>query len=197
MQSGREDTRAEIIAAGHQLMAQKGYTAVGITEILARAQVPKGSFYHYFASKDAFGEAVMSDYFASYLRDMDRILARSEVTAAQRLIDYWQYWYELETGDEYAIKCLTVKLGAEVADLSQHMRGSLQQGTSAIIERIATMIDAGVADGSLGLREKSLPLARSLYDLWLGASVRAKIDRDTSPLDNAMVETRKLLELQT
>lgn len=176
-------------------MARKGYTAVGITEILGQARVPKGSFYHYFASKDAFGEAVMSDYFASYLRDMDRIFARSEATAAQRLINYWHYWYELETGDKYEIKCLAVKLGAEVADLSEQMRGSLKQGTSAIIERIAAMIDAGVADGSLTLREESLPLARLLYDLWLGASVRAKIDRDTSPLDNAMIKTRKLLDL--
>ena len=195
MQSGREDTRTEIIAAGRQLMARRGYTAVGIAEILAQAQVPKGSFYHYFTSKDAFGEAVMSDYFGTYLHDMDRISAHSEVTAAQRLIDYWQYWYEKETGDQYEIKCLAVKLGAEVADLSEPMRGSLENGTSAIIERISAMIDAGVADGSLRLTEESLPLARLLYDLWLGASVRAKIDRDNSPLDNAMVETRKLLNL--
>ena len=195
MHSGRNDTRTEIITAGHQLMARKGYTAVGIAEILAQAQVPKGSFYHYFASKDAFGEAVMSDYFATYLRDMDRISARSGTTAAERLVDYWQYWYKLETGDQYEIKCLSVKLGAEVADLSEPMRGSLQKGTSAVIERIAAMIDAGVADGSLRLDKESLPLARLLYDLWLGASIRAKIERDTAPLDHAMVTTHELLEL--
>lgn len=195
MQSSREDTRAGIIAAGHRLMARKGYTAVGITEILAQAQVPKGSFYHYFTSKDAFGEAVMSDYFDTYLRNMDRISARSGVTTARRLLDYWQYWYDIEIGDQYEVKCLAVKLGAEVADLSEPMRGSLEKGTSAIIDRIAAMIDAGVADGSLRPGEESLPLARLLYDLWLGASVRAKIDRDTSPLDNAMATTRKLLDL--
>ena len=195
MPSGREDARTEIIAAGHLLMARKGYTAVGIAELLAQARVPRGSFYHYFASKDAFGEAVMSDYFATYLRNMDRISSRSGVRVAQRLMDYWQYWYEMETGDRDEIKCLAVKLGAEVADLSEPMRGSLEKGTSAIIERIAAMIDAGVAEGSLGLSEESLPLARLLYDLWLGASVRAKIDRNTSPLDNAMVKTRMLLDL--
>ena len=195
MHSGRDDTRTEIITAGHRLMARKGYTAVGITEILAQAQVPKGSFYHYFASKDAFGEAVMSDYFATYLRDMDRIATRPGTTAAERFMNYWEYWYKLETGDQYEIKCLSVKLGAEVADLSEPMRGSLQKGTSAVIERIVAMIDAGVADGSLKLDEESPPLARLLYDMWLGASVRAKIDRGTAPLDNAMIETQKLLDL--
>lgn len=93
------------------------------------------------------------------------------------------------------MKCLAVKVGAEVADLSEPMRRSLREGTSAIIDRIVAMIDAGVTDGSLELTEESLPLARLLYDLRLGASVRAKIDRGTSPLDNAMVKTRQMLGL--
>lgn len=174
-------------------MAQKGYSAVGISEILMRAGVAKGSFYHYFTSKDAFGEAVMDDYFATYLADMDRMFARAGATAAQRLAGYWHYWYQIETGDGYSGRCLAVKLGAEVADLSEEMRRSLQHGTSAIIERIAGMLETGKADGSLSTTQEAQLLARLLYDLWLGASVRAKIDRDTSPLDNAMDRTQELL----
>lgn len=194
MQNGRDSTRRELIAAGHQLMARKGYSAVGIAEILTQASVARGSFYHYFASKDAFGEAVMEDYFATYLSDMDRMFSRADATAVQRLTDYWHYWYKVETGDQYAIKCLAVKLGAEVADLSEQMRSSLKQGTSGIIERIAGMLDAGKGDGSLSTTQEALPLARLLYDLWLGASIRAKIERDTSPLDDAMVRTQELLD---
>ena len=41
-------------------MGRKGYSGVGLTEILTAAGVPKGSFYHYFASKDAFGEAMVA-----------------------------------------------------------------------------------------------------------------------------------------
>lgn len=189
----RGNVRQDIIRAGHDLMARNGYTAVGIAEILAQAQVPKGSFYHYFASKDAFGDAVMNDYFATYLADMDGIFA-GPGTALDRLMGYWQYWYGLETGDHYAVKCLAVKLGAEVADLSEHMRSSLERGTSAAIDRIAGQLAAGAADGSVAVRiDGSLPLARMLYDLWMGASIRAKIDRDTAPLDEAMDETRRML----
>src|SRR5690348_4651853 len=67
------DTRGFILATGQNIMAQKGFSAVGLNEILSAAGVPKGSFYHYFASKDAFGEAMLKGYFDGYLADMDEI----------------------------------------------------------------------------------------------------------------------------
>lgn len=60
------DTRQGILDAGHRIMAAKGFSAVGLNEILTAASVPKGSFYNDFSSKDAFGEALLDDYFADY-----------------------------------------------------------------------------------------------------------------------------------
>lgn len=56
------DTRQSILDTAQRVMAHKGFAAVGLNEVLAEAGVPKGSFYHYFASKDAFGEALMKNY---------------------------------------------------------------------------------------------------------------------------------------
>jgi TetR/AcrR family transcriptional regulator, transcriptional repressor for nem operon len=53
---------------------------VGINEVLAEAGVPKGSFYYHFASKDAFGEALLKSYFDDYLAVMDRISAALKKT---------------------------------------------------------------------------------------------------------------------
>jgi TetR/AcrR family transcriptional repressor of nem operon len=47
------DTRSTILATGRRVMGAKGFSAVGLSEILGEAGVPKGSFYHYFGSKDA------------------------------------------------------------------------------------------------------------------------------------------------
>ena len=60
------DTKAHLLATGYQLIAKKGFTAVGIKQILDTAGVPKGSFYHYFESKEAFGEAIIGDYFFNF-----------------------------------------------------------------------------------------------------------------------------------
>ncbi|MFF5139351.1 TetR/AcrR family transcriptional regulator [Streptomyces sp. NPDC013157] len=189
------DTRRIILDTAQRIMARKGYSAVGINEVLAEAGVPKGSFYHYFASKDAFGEAILKSYFADYLTDMDGVLAHSGQSAAERLMAYWQQWRETQSIEECQGKCLAVKLGAEVADLSEPMRLALKEGTSAVVDRIERTITSGLEDGSLSLDGEACETAQALYDMWLGASVMAKIHRSLAPLDTATAVTRKLLNL--
>ncbi|MFD4172650.1 TetR/AcrR family transcriptional regulator [Streptomyces anulatus] len=189
------DTRRSILDTAQRIMARKGFSAVGINEVLTAAGVPKGSFYHFFGSKDAFGEAMIRAYFTDYLADMDRVLAEPGQTSAERLTHYWQNWRETQSVDECQGKCLAVKLGAEVSDLSEAMRLALKEGTTAIVERLERTISAGVEDGSLTIDASARDTAQALYDMWLGASVMVKIHRDIGPLDTTMTVTRQLLQL--
>lgn len=189
------DTRRSILDAAQRIMSRKGFAAVGINEVLTAAGVPKGSFYHFFGSKDAFGEAMMRAYFTDYLADMDRVLAEPGRTAAERLMNYWQNWRETQSLDDCQGKCLAVKLGAEVSDLSETMRLALKEGTTAIVDRLERTVSAGLADGSLTIGASARDTAEALYDMWLGASVMAKIHRNVGPLDTATTVTRQLLHL--
>jgi len=188
------DVRRHILDVAHPLLLRKGFTAVGLTEVLAAARIPKGSFYHYFGSKEAFGEAVLEAYFADCLERIEALLTEPG-TAAQRLIAYFRDWLDSQTGNEAQNRCLVVKLGAEVCDLSESMRAALKRGTRRIIERLASCVEAGWADGSLPVAPDAHTLAATLYQNWLGASLLAKITRDRAPLDTAMADTRKLLGL--
>ena len=196
--SAPQDTsgvRGSIIETGQRIMGGKGFSAVGLNEILAGAGVPKGSFYHYFGSKDAFGEAMLAAYFEGYIADLDEILRRPGLTMAQRLMAYLQHWQETQSFFDCQGKCLAVKLSAEVADLSEAMRAALKHGTSGIIQRLEHAIESGVAEGSLSIDEEPGSVAQSLYQLWLGASVMVKIVRNTQPFESAMVTTRQILHL--
>jgi TetR/AcrR family transcriptional repressor of nem operon len=51
MKKPAQETRQHILDVAKALMTQKGYTAVGLAEVVAAAGVPKGSFYYYFKSK--------------------------------------------------------------------------------------------------------------------------------------------------
>ena len=189
------DARDNLLASGQRLMASKGFSAVGLNEILATAGVPKGSFYHYFGSKDAFGEALLEAYFEDYLADIDKTLGRRGLTMAQRLMHYFHDWRASQSFLDCQGKCLAVKLGAEVADLSETMRGALLRGTAAIVARLAAAIQAGVAEGSLAVDDEPRRVADSLYQLWLGASVMVKIVRSLQPFDAAMATTRQILHV--
>ena len=189
------DVRDNIVAVGQRVMAGKGFSAVGLNEILATAGVPKGSFYHYFGSKDAFGEALLAKYFEDYLVDMDRMFQQADKTMAERLVAYFESWRANQSFYDCQGKCLAVKLGAEVADLSEPMRLTLKQGTDGIVTRLARAIEGGAADGSLAAQADPAQLAATLYQLWLGPSVMVKIVRDASPFDAAMETTQRLLRL--
>lgn len=191
------DVRDNILANGQRIMAGKGFAAVGLNEILSASGVPKGSFYHYFGSKDGFGEAMLERYFADYLAELDATLAEKGLSMAQRLMKYWQAWQDTQSVEACQGKCLAVKLGAEVADLSEAMRLAIKRGTAGITDRLAQAIEAGVAEGSLAIDGAPDVLAQSLYQLWLGASVMVKIVRNPRPFEIAMQTTRQILNLPT
>lgn len=189
------EIRDHILATGQRIMAGKGFSAVGLNEILTDAGVPKGSFYHYFSSKEAFGVDMLARYFDDYLAELDATLSLPGLTMAQRLMNYWQLWRESQSFSDCQGKCLAVKLGAEVADLSDSMRGTLQTGTAGIIARLADALEAGVEEGSLSIDDKPSRVAESLYQLWVGASVMVKIVRNTGPFDSAMSMTQKIIRI--
>jgi len=188
------DIRQHILNTAQPLFLSRGFTAVGLTEVLGAAGVPKGSFYHYFGSKEAFGEAVLEDYFSNYLAYMDDLLAQPG-PAAERVMAFFDDWLDAQTGDEMRSRCLAVKMGAEVCDLSEAMREALHRGTSGVVDRLAATIERGWRDKSLRKGADAHALAQTLYQSWLGASLLAKIARDRAPLDTAMSSTRQLLKL--
>ncbi|MBA2674670.1 TetR/AcrR family transcriptional regulator [Ramlibacter sp.] len=190
------DVRQHILDVARPLLLRKGFTGVGLAEVLAAARVPKGSFYHYFGSKEAFGEAVLEAYFAEYLARMDEMLAQPG-PASERLIAYFQDWLDSQTGDDAQSRCFVVKLGAEVCDLSESMRTALERGTGGITERLARCIEAGWVDNSLPAMPDAKAVAGTLYQTWLGASLIAKISRSRAALDAAMADTRQVLGIAT
>src|SRR3546814_18881752 len=70
-------------------------------------------------------------------------------SAVERLMRYFRYWAHTQGSDLPGGKCLVVKLGPEVCDLSEDMRGVLKTGTDAIIKRITQCIEQGQLDGSV------------------------------------------------
>ncbi|QCB32040.1 TetR/AcrR family transcriptional regulator [Psychrobacter sp. PAMC27889] len=177
------DTKTHLLDIGYQLIAKKGFTAVGIKQILDTAGIPKGSFYHYFASKETFGEAIISNYFVHYKERLDTI-ADQDVSAQQKLYNYFQNWYDTQQNGCDHGKCLVVKLSAEVADMSESMRLALNAGYQQIINWLAEQIKAGWADNSVPHFDNvaAESMAKRWYFAWLGASLIAKTSQTNTPL---------------
>ncbi|KAE9651238.1 TetR/AcrR family transcriptional regulator [Pseudomonas sp. PB105] len=193
MNSETKNARQTILDTAQVIVGRKGFSAVGLNEILQAADVPKGSFYHYFTSKDGFGVVLLDTYFDHYVHGMQQLFDQPGLTQHAKLMRYWDAWIDNQTGCTEAGKCLAVKLGAEVSDLSEPMRLALQRGTSRTIALLAVALQRGIEDGSLRLQHRPQDLAQQLYALWLGSSVMSKITLTSAPFDEALLLTRQLL----
>lgn len=186
-----ELTRDHILETGCTLVLRRGYTGVGLKELLEQSAVPKGSFYHYFPSKEAFGCALLDHYCETY-RDRIEELFSSDGSGHERIMRYWQAWVGDHTFEGLADRCLVVKLAAEVSDLSEDMRRILDAGVGRLVARLATVIGEGIADGSIAACQP-LPTARTLYSLWLGAAILSRLGKNDAPMREAMLTTRTML----
>ena len=181
-----ELTRQHILDTGYRLVLRKGFAALGLLEILKECGVPKGSFYHYFQSKEVFGCELLQQYADGYERKLDSMLA-DQGNGRERLMRYCDAWiaYPVGAAQGMADDCLVVKLAAEVADLSEDMRRVLDAGVQRLLARFASLIDEARRDGSLPAGAPSAALAQVLYQMLLGAALLAKLSQDRAPLVQA------------
>ncbi|EPM5662540.1 TetR/AcrR family transcriptional regulator [Vibrio alginolyticus] len=193
MNAKTNDTRQHILDVGYELIVNRGFTSVGLSELLKKAAVPKGSFYHYFKSKEQFGEAMIQDYFTKYFERLNARFTNTELSGYQRLMSYFEEMVKVEDNVCNANKCLLVKLSAEVSDLSESMRLALRQGADKTIQAIADCIDIGIQDGSIPNGDGAL-LARQIYYLWNGASLLNKLYQDQAALTQSLTYTQHLLQ---
>ncbi|KIF53781.1 TetR/AcrR family transcriptional regulator [Vibrio owensii] len=193
MNAKTNDTRQHILDVGYQLVVTKGFTSVGLSELLKAADVPKGSFYHYFKSKEQFGEALIEDYFSRYLEMITAHFTESEGSGCDRLLSYFERWMAIENGQCNANKCLVVKLSAEVSDLSEAMRVKLASGATQVVKAIEDCVKAGIEDSSIQV-ESAEQTAHLIYHQWIGASLLNKLYQDRSGLMRSFEGTQSMLK---
>lgn len=188
-----QDTRERILDIGQTLVSGRGFSALGLSEILTKAEVPKGSFYHYFQSKEGFGVALLERYFDNYLDGASLLLNDQSIPVRARLLTYFANWRQVAANSECANMCLAVKLAAEVADLSEPMRLALTKGMQRITAQIAGTIINAQSQSQFPTEIDAKQLAESLYGMWVGASLLTKVSRSMTAMDLAYQQTEQML----
>ncbi|MGK9171844.1 TetR/AcrR family transcriptional regulator [Yokenella regensburgei] len=191
--NSEHDTREHLLATGEQLCMHRGFTGMGLSELLKTAEVPKGSFYHYFRSKEAFGVALLERHYAAYHQRLADHFAHGEGNYRDRLLAYYRHTLVQFCSQGIISGCLTVKLSAEVCDLSETMRSAMDKGASQIIALLASALEKGREEKCLAFSGDAQTQGQVLYSLWLGANLQAKISRSAVPLESALDHAQTII----
>jgi TetR/AcrR family transcriptional repressor of nem operon len=178
-------TKERILEAAEELMLTKSFHSVGLNEILSAVKVPKGSFYHYFNSKEQFGVELISHYVTEHTTRLRKFFATKDSTALQKFVDYWGYSIGLMTQGDCQQCCLVAKLGLEVANFSEPMRAVLAAGLKNWRRIYEQALRDGQADGSIRKELDPAEAAAAIQDTWQGALQRMQVEKSVSPLRSA------------
>jgi TetR/AcrR family transcriptional regulator, transcriptional repressor for nem operon len=180
---GQRNTRAALVRAGVELLTEKGFAATGIDEFLRRVGVPKGSFYHYFSSKEAFGTELIENYANYFARKLDRWLLDESTPPLQRIANFVA---DARAGMErhgYRRGCVIGNLGQEMSALPDAYREHLADVFTDWETRLARCLELARQEGSIAPDSDSRTLARFFWIGWEGAVLRAKLELSPTPLD--------------
>ncbi|RTR07076.1 TetR/AcrR family transcriptional regulator [Halomonas nitroreducens] len=176
-------TRDRLIQAGMALIAEHGYNATGINTVLKAAAVPKGSFYHYFSSKEDFGLAVIDATAEGYTARLEAMLADSDVPALQRLQHYFAAGRADMVDCDHARGCLIGNLGQELSGHSARFRDRLDQVLSGWERLLADCLRDGQTRSEIRTDLDPDALASFILSGWEGALIRAKTVKSVAPLE--------------
>jgi len=178
----KRDTRTELIAAGMQLLASQGYNATGIDAVLKRTGVPKGSFYHFFGSKEEFGLAIIEEFARRFLARVDVFLADESATPLNRLRTFLERGLSQLSEHHCTVGCLIGDLGQELAASNERLRGRLDEILLSWRERFAVCIREAQQAGELPPSYDAHVIAGFILSGWEGALLSAKVSRSPQPV---------------
>ena len=136
---------------------------------------------------------MLERHYAGYHQCLTDHFATGAGNYRDRLLAYYQQTL-IQFCDQGIISgCLTVKLSAEVCDLSETMREAMDKGASGIITLLAQALESGRRDQCLTFTGDALTQAQVLYSLWLGANLQAKISRSAVPLESALAHAKTII----
>ncbi len=181
--AAQRDTRAALVRAGTELLTEQGFVSTGIDRLLKGLGVPKGSFYHYFESKEAFGYAVIDNYRAYFARKLDRWLLDETLAPLARLAAFVADAKAGMARYEFRRGCLVGNLGQELGATHDGFRDRLEATLGDWRNRLATCLEAARAAGEIAPEADCRRLADYFWVGWEGAVLRAKLVRSNAPID--------------
>jgi len=178
----KDEVREHLIDVGLKTVWAEGLNATGVKDLVEAAGVPKGSFYYYFPSKEAFTEAVVERYARDGAAQREELLADTSVPPLLRIRRAFEAYLPVYKAVGYTGGCLLGNLSLEAADHSEVVRARLRSAFAVWQASLRRVLAEAEERGELPDGLTADAAAAFLINAWEGALVRMKAERSGAPL---------------
>jgi len=186
-------TREDILAAVIDTVHRQGLTATGLNELFSLSGASSGSFYNYFASKQALGHALIDFEWSKLERDVFGAAAQRGLTPIAQLFWVLDTLEQKQQRTPFCGGCLLGNLIVDLVEQDDSFRTHLQKVFTRWEQAIAQLLWQGEDD----LKEAVNPdvLAEQIMTVIEGALLMGRLHRDVARLHRSFNVARQLLQV--
>jgi TetR/AcrR family transcriptional repressor of nem operon len=175
-------TRDHILVVARRLFAEKTYSGVGLSELLREADCPKGSFYHYFASKEALALELVRATGEADGAAMTRLLSGYQADPLQGVRRIFEAVRDRAEVRGIAQACLIARLAVEAPQISEELAAAVKGVLDSWARTIAKALDQAQARQQFPADLDTKAMADFMMVSWEGVLAKASLLGDLSPL---------------
>jgi len=174
--------KEDIVQVGLDIVLSRGFNATGVEAILKQANIPKGSFYNFFSSKEEFGLAIIDRYVAERGKLFFSIFSDESLPLLERIKKSFETLIESFEGNDCFKGCLLGNLSLEMSDLSENVRQRLEQALQIWAGELSKLLLQAQKEKALPSDMDTEMLAENLVSSFQGALLRSKVKKSPQPL---------------
>lgn len=187
-------TKTRLLDAAERLMLAKGYAATTVEEICDAAKLTKGSFFHYFESKEALGKELLERFCRAAFERMRQAVAGQTADPLKRVYVYVDFMITMSNACDNERGCLLGTFAQELSDTYPVMRSLCAKAFEQWADLLKHDLDEARA---MHLSRRALDtrgLANHFIAVVEGSKILAKTRRDASIEANSLQHFKRYLD---
>ncbi len=173
----------DILVIGREILRTEGYHGVGVNQILKAADIPKGSFYNFFDSKEDFAQQVVAHYGKNNNLWIEGFFKEAHGNPLEQLQSFYQLLIHYNQQEDFAGGCLLNTVGNEIGRHNDVLAQEINQQFIGWLNVLAKVVASGQETGFITKEFTPLEIAEYLHAGFYGTLSRMKVTRSRVYMD--------------
>jgi len=190
-------TKKRIISSAARLIHANGYKNTSLEDILAEAEIKKGSFYFHFDNKDLLGHAVIDRFYSGTQKMMDSALKpaiNGEANALESIERMFDSLTVFMDTNNCRGGCLLGNMALEISDYNDDLRRHLADIFADMASRLEEAIAAGQSRGEIAADATAKELSHFIVSVMEGGLMLARVSKETIPMSDSIKSALMVLK---
>lgn len=196
MKTARTDsaTKTRLLEAATRLMLAKGYSATSIDEICSAAKATKGGLFHYFASKEDLGKAVLERYASIMFEVVKDAPFTKKSDPLQRVYGYVDFLIERSTSPDLRNGCIVGNFAQMLSETHPEIGSLCAEYFGWWSDAFQADLDKAKAKYAARTRLDTKDLADHLISVFEGSLMLAKAKHDLNIVEKNLLHYKRYLK---